>query len=365
MTCDEISKYIPAYLEDDLTPEERKFVDEHINTCDACRQDLADFKNTFNILKDLPDVEPPPFFEQKIMSRIHEEATQKKGLLRKLFYPLRIKIPIQAMATVCIAVFAFLIYKGTESDLKRITPLPPPGIELEKSAKVSEQPSRPSPAPSRIGKDIERPDADKDQSSGTTRAAEQNDLSEKSDVSQSPLREEPYTAMTSKRQNEAVKRYKILTPEKKEQEQKQKAGAYRSTGMAIKSLGPTQEFGRKMSDSPITAGEGLYEQAAPSLSERLMSSAASGNLYDLTLQVTDMNAAVREITNYIKQIDGRVIERFEETGNSFMKVEVLSGSIPALLERLNQIGHVQTKKDSRLLSDEKVRVLIQFSSIHD
>ena len=68
----------------------------------------------------LEEVEPPPFFEQRIMSRVREEAGRKQGILRRLFYPLHIKVPIQALATILVAVLAFYVYQtgrsGNETD---------------------------------------------------------------------------------------------------------------------------------------------------------------------------------------------------------------------------------------------------------
>ncbi len=70
-------------------------------------------------MQGLEEVEPPPFFEQRIMSRVREEAGQKQGILRKLFYPLHIKIPIQALATLLVAVLAFYVYQKGEPEMKQ------------------------------------------------------------------------------------------------------------------------------------------------------------------------------------------------------------------------------------------------------
>ena len=132
MICKEINNLLPAYLEDILSPEEKKSVESHLASCLLCSRGLADLKKAENLVKGLEEVEPPPFFEQRIMARVREEAGQKKGILRKFFYPLHIKIPIQISAMFLVAVLAFYVYQKNEPEMQRLTPFP---IPLKESGK--------------------------------------------------------------------------------------------------------------------------------------------------------------------------------------------------------------------------------------
>jgi uncharacterized membrane protein YfbV (UPF0208 family) len=91
-------------------------------------------------------VEPPPWFKQKIMSRVREEA-EKKSLAQKWFYPLRIKIPVQIMAAIVIAVFAVYIYRSGDEQMKVVLPptSPTPVMETKKDL-FSEQTTKLSEA---------------------------------------------------------------------------------------------------------------------------------------------------------------------------------------------------------------------------
>ncbi len=149
MTCNEIKNLLPAYLEDLLSPEEKKSIESHLASCPLCTRSLADLKKAENLVKGLEEVEPPPFFEQRIMARVREEARQKKGILRKFFYPLHIKIPIQALATLLVAVLAFYVYQKNEPEMKHLTPFPLPLTESGKGQISSESP-KVLPAPSAI-----------------------------------------------------------------------------------------------------------------------------------------------------------------------------------------------------------------------
>ena len=140
MTCNEIENRLPAYLEDLLSPEERKSITGHLAACPRCSRAFADLKKAEQLVHDLGEVEPPPFFEQRIMSRVREEAGQKQGILRRLFYPLHIKVPIQALATLLVAVLALYVYQTGDPEMKQMAPLPIPLTELGKGQITAESP---------------------------------------------------------------------------------------------------------------------------------------------------------------------------------------------------------------------------------
>jgi hypothetical protein len=101
-----------------MIAEEKKLIEEHLSTCDQCNLALSELKKTQETLRNLEEVGPPPWFTQKIMNRVREEAKSRKGLFQKLFYPFHIKIPIEALATCLVVVLALFVYKNTEPEMK-------------------------------------------------------------------------------------------------------------------------------------------------------------------------------------------------------------------------------------------------------
>ncbi len=79
MNCSEIESRLCAYRDELLPPEEKDRIEKHISTCVQCGKALADLKRTADLLRDLEAVEPPPFFAEKIMARVREEAGRKPG----------------------------------------------------------------------------------------------------------------------------------------------------------------------------------------------------------------------------------------------------------------------------------------------
>lgn len=119
MTCREIETILPGYLDDALSADEHRAVAEHLATCQACRATLAELTRSVNLAKGLEDVQPPAWLKAKIMEQVRAEAASNRthGLLRKFFFPLSIKIPLQAIATVVVAIFAFYLYKASAPEL--------------------------------------------------------------------------------------------------------------------------------------------------------------------------------------------------------------------------------------------------------
>ena len=144
MTCNEIENRLPAYLEDILSPEEKKSIVGHLASCPRCSRAFADLKRADELVRGLGEVEPPPFFEQRIMARVREEAVRKQGIFRRLFYPLHIKVPIQALATILIAVLGFYIYQQGDPEMKQIAPLPMPRTEIGGGQGTAPSPQTPT-----------------------------------------------------------------------------------------------------------------------------------------------------------------------------------------------------------------------------
>ncbi len=118
MDCHNIQKMLSSYIEGIISPEESKLIDEHLSACSKCKEALYDLKKTLEYVQNLEDVEPPEWLTQTVMTRIRSETEPRKGILQKLFYPLYIKLPIEAVAVVLIAVTALYIFKTIQPEIK-------------------------------------------------------------------------------------------------------------------------------------------------------------------------------------------------------------------------------------------------------
>jgi hypothetical protein len=118
--CRHIRTKLTAYLEDDLPLEEKTIIETHLASCAACRAALSGLKKTTGLVQKLEDVEPPPWLTRKIMTLVREEPEQRVGIFQRLFYPLRIKIPVQVFAALTVAVLGIYVYKATGPEIKEV-----------------------------------------------------------------------------------------------------------------------------------------------------------------------------------------------------------------------------------------------------
>jgi hypothetical protein len=157
--CQTLEEKLPAYLEGELSVTEKNEFEKHLESCAFCRMALQDLRKTGEALAGLEEKEPPPWFTQKVMARVKAEAEGKKGWLRKLFFPLHIKIPIEVMATLMIAVLAWTLYQAAPPEMT-VLPQAPESVQtptrgdrLKKAERDLPAAASPAPAGNRIDRD--------------------------------------------------------------------------------------------------------------------------------------------------------------------------------------------------------------------
>jgi hypothetical protein len=65
---------MPLLLTESLEPAQRELTHQHIETCAACAAEWSSFKDTWQILETLPDVEPPARAKQRFLSEVSPSA---------------------------------------------------------------------------------------------------------------------------------------------------------------------------------------------------------------------------------------------------------------------------------------------------
>jgi anti-sigma factor RsiW len=81
LECSNAQEYFSAYLDDELPPEQREFVQEHLAVCPACRQELAHLTRLWEALEALPEVPPPAGLIDQVMARLPRRKTPWWGSL--------------------------------------------------------------------------------------------------------------------------------------------------------------------------------------------------------------------------------------------------------------------------------------------
>ncbi|MDD2334992.1 MAG: DUF2275 domain-containing protein [Geobacteraceae bacterium] len=135
MDHDSIRHKLSEYLDGAVIPAEKLLIEKHLAECSDCRKSLCELEKTVQHLRNLGELEPPPWLAVRIMARVREEADREKGLLLRLLHmPLRWRVSVEAVALVFLSVTGYLVYRNVSSELPQITPLS--GVTREESAPV-------------------------------------------------------------------------------------------------------------------------------------------------------------------------------------------------------------------------------------
>jgi len=104
---------LTEYLEGDLSLDRRALVDAHLDACDACNGELDQLRTTIQLLRSLPDVEPPALLVPDVMRRIRageaspSVAARLREFIGELFAP-GVAVPAGAM----VVAFAMALASG-------------------------------------------------------------------------------------------------------------------------------------------------------------------------------------------------------------------------------------------------------------
>lgn len=114
MECREVRDRFSSLLENDLDPLEEKIVREHLGSCLECQKDLKKFEKTIQWIHSLKEVEVP----DGLLNEIYEKMEKPK---RKLsFFPLSLKLPVQAAAMVAIVFSVLYLTKMMPVETQRV-----------------------------------------------------------------------------------------------------------------------------------------------------------------------------------------------------------------------------------------------------
>ncbi|MFQ5802567.1 MAG: zf-HC2 domain-containing protein [Candidatus Methylomirabilales bacterium] len=124
MRCEQIQGHLSAYLEDEVDPKERRAIEEHLPECVRCRRELELLRRTVSSLTSLEEIEVPPRLTASIQSGVTAQGSSWwRGLTSRLFFPLHIKLPLEAMALILVALGAVYMYRSAPEMAQ--TPGPP------------------------------------------------------------------------------------------------------------------------------------------------------------------------------------------------------------------------------------------------
>jgi hypothetical protein len=362
MECQDIRKNLSAYLEGMVSPEDQELIDQHLASCRACSTALYELNRTGEVLKNLKEVEPPPWMTQKIMARVREEAESRKGFIQKLFYPLHIKVPLEAFATVLIAVVAVYVFKAVEPEMKGLqtpsfkepviarqeAPYPAKAPAAETQVVREKAVAQKSPARTN-GKDLAVAEKETEKRARVDEEAGVGKLKEApppvSEIKTFPA--PPPASPSTAPKKEAAVTLPAEAPRIGESRTAERA----PSPPAAAGVAPTQEDKMALAEGAARERKEL-KKAQPIAPSLRMAAKSKAEFMSFLVRVKDVRLAGGEVESLLHQLGALRIDRVSRESDEIITAEVRAEKMKELFEKLKLVGEVE-EKDARLGSVEK------------
>jgi hypothetical protein len=324
MQCDEIQEQLSAYLEDTLSPAERGIIDDHLRSCPECRKSLADLEMTISSIKGLDEIIPPPWLTQKVMTRVKAEAERKnRSLLQKLFYPLYIKLPIEAAGIFLVAITALYVFKSIEPELKTVIA---PSEETLSEYAPKGKARKPSPK-------VER----QSQSPGIPLSKKDKPPTESHSLPESGQRPAPMSEQFMYDKGASVKEKRTKVQEVPEKKMPQKSAP---------------------APAEMSAPDGLKLEGAPRAAGKTASVLSEKEDISLSFKVNDIDSAKKELEEVLTDVGGKVV-REEPASDALVIIgELGSDKLLPFIQKLKALGYLNERTPTPMSDKDRVLVKI-------
>jgi len=113
MKCSNIKLLLSEYIDKSLNAQTHSLVEQHLKDCEKCQKDYVSLMNIVNELGDFPKINAPDDFLDNLHARM-ESRFDLNAILRKLFVPFKIKVPLELLtagATAVLIIFFINVFQ--------------------------------------------------------------------------------------------------------------------------------------------------------------------------------------------------------------------------------------------------------------
>ncbi len=323
MNCDDIRDLFTGFIDDALSEEEKDAIRTHLASCTLCSKKLKELRQTVVLVNNLGEVEPPPWFTQKIMSQIKQES-QKKNLFDKIHDFFTVGVPVKVLASALVAVIAIFLY--------RISFPEPELIKIEHQIPLFHAEKHTNPQ----GRSNTLTGPGKIQPAGSNSGTKQD---ERAGVEPSADKSAHGPSVQGESNSEE------------------------SSHLAGTSAGA----GSKKSPSTLTTGHGqkgdvaLPQRSGPQITEAANKSSAvpMTTPVEIALTVRDLSAASPEVEAVLKEFNAKTISYQSLEKRELYRVEIGSRQLTALIEKLKKLGYLNAKNIPSEITQDILTVKIE------
>ena len=135
MECAKIKDLLSEYIDGTLDAQTKALIDEHLLACPKCNEELASLKTLIRELGSVESLKAPDDFLEKLHERLEPRVSFRK-IMRILFVPWRIKIPLEFATATAMAVLIFSILYIQQPE-KMIPDVPESSTHVKVTEKTS------------------------------------------------------------------------------------------------------------------------------------------------------------------------------------------------------------------------------------
>ncbi len=334
MECAEIRNKLSAHIEGEVSPEEKSQIDEHLRSCMKCSEALADLKKTVEYVHNLEEVEPPPWLTQKVMARVKAGTETRKGFFQKLFYPLHVKLPIQAVATIAIAVITVYIIKTLQPEIKSETRtvLTPQISQEEKTGIILQEKAKSQEKPADIPADLQ----------ATRLGPADKEISGKEEKIPTFRESETVPAKPSKQP----------VPSEEPETQDRFADVHKAPSPVV-----SQEEDMPFSDA-VAKDESRQETLSKEYRARALAEKTEEGLV-LAINVINFETARTEVENAVKKLGGKIIKTESLEDKDVIITDLDSKKLKALIDKIEIIEDEKGKGVALKILESSAGIIIE------
>jgi hypothetical protein len=339
MRCSEAHALLSAEVDDALGAGERDRLAAHLATCADCRREGERLRDTVALLRAVEPARAPAGFVDRVLGAARPVPWPRR-LLRALFLPWPVKLPLEAAATVLVAVGVVYLYQATPEIERaaRLEPQAPSTVEGPRAvtpesretsrATPSEAPGESAPGAAGAKKDAPPPAGalTYDREPPSSRGGAPRESDQRRDREPAPSAD-----VAAKSKTEAPGRVEGA-PETRQ----------RSSRMA-----PTAPEAEKPPAGALRARRQEPASFAPA--------DVSGGLV-----VSDREAALRALADLVTRLGGSEDRRLTAPDVVVVELSIPRDGYPELARQLRQLGRWQPARESTELP-ARVRVLVRIT----
>ncbi|OYD14413.1 hypothetical protein CH333_08015 [candidate division WOR-3 bacterium JGI_Cruoil_03_44_89] len=105
MKCSRIRRRLSAFLDGEVSEEEKRQILEHLKSCPDCQGELETLHQLSDSLDYFEEIEPSPYFMIRLKQRIAEREARSPIRFPFLQWTRRVAVPVGATALVIFSIF--------------------------------------------------------------------------------------------------------------------------------------------------------------------------------------------------------------------------------------------------------------------